>query len=417
MMFHAQCALCPIKVNFHGFFELMHTLHWEIELIAMMSEYNHRLQSVKSSYDNGDTQLGLRRLIDLVTDTGQLDLFKQMLRFIESTESESVDADSGLNPLLDALSAFQQPSAKTAGKVLVEVDDVSKTYRNSMFTIGPLNFSVKYGEVTGLVGENGNGKTTLLRLLCKELEPDTGTIRYAAESECKSLYELRSRFIYVPQRVPRWFGSLMDNLYFTLSSYGIHGDENLLRAELMLARLGLRPFREHGWNRISSGYRTRFELAKSLLRKPELMLLDEPLSNLDIISQQTILRDLKDMSTSVVHPFGLVLSSQQLYEVEKISDLVVFLKQGSPKYSQKENPDSDLPELVFEMDAKLERAELEAFFKEAGMSQMHYNGGVFVMHFNPGSKSSDVFSVISKHNLPVTYIRNISNSTRRFFIQ
>lgn len=283
--------------------------------------------------------------------------------------------------------------------------------------ISPVDMSLKYGEVIGLVGENGNGKTTLLRLLAKDLSPDKGSISYKAENETKSLFELRSKLIYIPQRIPKWYGSLMENLHFTLSMHGIHGEENILRAELMIARLGLRPYRHLNWNRISSGYRTRFELAKALLRKPELMLLDEPLSNLDIISQQTILQDLKHMSASASRPFGLVLSSQQLYEVEKISDLVIFLKQGSPQYQKKVMEQSqNSEELIFEIETESDRETLLKVFTNCGLTGISFNGGVYILHFDKNSEIKSIFSTIGQHDLPIRYIRNISHSSRRFFI-
>lgn len=378
---------------------------------------DERLQEVKASYDNGDAGLGLRRLIDAVWDSQDAAISRRLLSFIEHSEQSGAADPVELNAILDILTGFPFEASGKTGKLLLEAVNLSKTYRNSHFRIGPLDFTVRYSEVTGLVGENGNGKTTLLRLLCKDLEPDSGSLRFTDMAVSKTLYGLRSGLVYIPQRVPRWYGSLMDNLHFTLSAYGVYGDNNYLKAELMLARLGLRPFRDLGWGRISSGYRTRFELAKSLMRKPELMLLDEPLSNLDIISQQTILKDLKYMSESITNPFGLVLSSQQLYEVEKISDLVIFLKQGNPKYSRGAAGSDQEDALVFEMDGELSRERLFAVFRDAGLEQVQYNGGVYVLHFKKGSRDAEVFGRISTHALPVSYVRNITHSSRRFFIQ
>lgn len=70
----------------------------------------------------------------------------------------------------------------------------------------------------------------------------------------------------------------------------------------------------------------RFELARMLLRKPKILLIDEPLANLDILAQQTILDDFRNIAGSPYRPIAIVLSSQQLYEVEKTSQQVVFLK-------------------------------------------------------------------------------------------
>jgi ABC-2 type transport system ATP-binding protein len=376
-----------------------------------------KIQHVKDCFEHGDHNLGIRRLIDCVMDTDDLMIQQSLLDILDVYESSNTINQESLDQLIQKLNQYTYTDKTGSNLNLLEVQDLGKQYQSSQFKISPLSFTLKYGEVVGLVGENGNGKTSLLRLLCKDLEPDAGSIKYAAEQGCKSLFELRSRLIYIPQRVPRWYGSLMDNLHFTLSSYGIAGEENLMRAELIIARLGLRPFKNHTWNSISSGYRTRFELAKSLLRKPELMLLDEPLSNLDIISQQTILQDLKYMSESTSHPFGLVLSSQQLYEVEKISDLVIFLRQGEAQYQYKNQDLQEGQELIFEMEIDESRDVITKAFESIGISQIQFNGGVYVIHFKTGSNTNDIFTTISEQKLNVSYLRNITQSSRRFFIQ
>ena len=376
-----------------------------------------KIQHVKDCFEHGDQNLGIRRLIDSVMDTNDLKIQQSLLDLLDVYESSNEIDPINLESLIQKLNQYQYPEKPSSNSSLLEVNNLEKKYQSSQFKISPLSFTLKYGEVVGLVGENGNGKTSLLRLLCKDLEPDAGSIKYAAEQGSKSLFDLRSRLVYIPQRVPRWYGSLMDNLHFTLSSYGITGQENLMRAELIIARLGLRPFKNHTWNSISSGYRTRFELAKSLLRKPELMLLDEPLSNLDIISQQTILQDLKYMSESTTHPFGLVLSSQQLYEVEKISDLVIFLRQGEAQYQYKNQDLQEDQELIFEMEIEESRETIAKTFDAIGMTQIQFNGGVYVLHFSAGTAVNEIFTTISEKKLNVNYLRNITQSSRRFFIQ
>lgn len=381
-----------------------------------MTDNKNKLLQVSEFINNGDEHLGIRRLIDCVLDTKNISFFHQTLQLIEQHEQDkesSVFATKVID-FITEISNFSLPNSNIqSGDLLLDVKDISKQYKNSSFKISPLSFQLKYSEIVGLVGENGNGKTTLLKLLTKDLNPDNGSINYHIPNQ--SLFELRSQLVYIPQRIPRWYGSLMDNLQFTLSSHQVKGEDNLIWAELIIARLGLRPYKHLGWNRISSGYRTRFEIAKSLLRQPKLMLLDEPLSNLDIISQQTILQDLKFLSESKTQPFGLVLSSQQLYEVEKIADLVIFLKQGNPKYQLKNASENDL-EMVYEIETNVSREELSNIFKSLEMSQLNYNGGVFIAHFKPGTSNQSVFKCIAEHDLKLNSIRNISQSSRRFFI-
>lgn len=142
-----------------------------------------------------------------------------------------------------------------------------------------------------MVGENGNGKTTLLRILAKEISYNEGELNYSFNQIPKNDYDLRTKLVYIPQRTAKWYGSLKDNLKFVLSNYGISSEENETRVLMMIARLGLWNYKHLKWSELSSGYKMRFELARTLLRKPELLLLDEPLANLDVLAQQVILED------------------------------------------------------------------------------------------------------------------------------
>lgn len=145
------------------------------------------------------------------------------------------------------------------------------------------------------------------------------------------------------------------------------------------------------------------------------MLLDEPLANLDVLAQQVILEDLKSICNSLTQPIALILSSQQLYEVEKISDKVIYLKDG--KYNdEKTVKASEENHLIVEIDADIERQQLMDVFKDLPLEKLNYNGGIYVAYFNESTSFSSVLELIGKSKHNVTYLRNISKSTRRFFV-
>lgn len=383
-----------------------------------MQNINNPMKQVADFFNNGDIHLGNRRLIDCLLDLQNVSYYKEYLELIERYETHKDDTiftKEALELLEKIKLSNPLNQTEVSSSLILDVKDLSKQYKVSAFKISPLSFKLHKGEIIGLVGENGNGKTTLLRLLTGDLKPDTGNIDYQLNTDKIDTFLLRSKLVYIPQRVPRWYGTLMDNLQLTLTYHGITGSDNLLWVEMIIARLGLRPYKNLGWNRISSGYRTRFELAKSLLRKPQIMLLDEPLSNLDIISQQTILQDLKFLSESSSQPFGLILSSQQLYEVEKVSNMVIFLKRGEAKYQFKNNTE-EVQQLVYEIETEASREEINKVFGELNLLEINYNGGVYVIHFDPNTPNSAVYNCIGKHDLKLNYIRNITHSSRRFFI-
>ncbi|WP_449441415.1 ABC transporter ATP-binding protein [Seonamhaeicola marinus] len=304
---------------------------------------------------------------------------------------------------------YANDSSVVVGKNLI------KSYGKNRFALGPVSIGIKKGQVYGLVGENGNGKTTLLRLLAKELRLNQGTLDYNLDSEINNEYDLRTRLVYIPQRTKKWYGSLKDNLKFVLSNYGISPEENETRVLMMIARLGLWNYKHLKWRELSSGYKMRFELARTLLRQPEILLLDEPLANLDVLAQQVILEDLKSICNSLNNPIALILSSQQLYEVEKVSDKVIFLKNG--KYTDNsENTDETSNSLIIEIETNSERDALKTSLAHLNLEKLVFNGGIYIAYFNSETTFASVLEVLGKSNIEVVYTRNISKSTRRFFV-
>jgi ABC-2 type transport system ATP-binding protein len=161
----------------------------------------------------------------------------------------------------------------------------------------------------------------------------------------------------------------------------------------------------------------RFELAKALMKKPEVLLLDEPLANLDVLAQQVILEDLRFLAKSQQMPLGIILSSQQLYEVEKVSEQVIFLKQGKPKYQQTQfKPEEQVTiPLVIELETTASRETLQNLFKDQALENISFNGGVYILYFRDTAQISDIMRLIGDARLPVKYFRDISSSSRRFF--
>ena len=399
----------------------------------------HSLSEVRAYFDNGDNHVGYRRLLDAAIDTRDPGIYEATLAFCDWYDARQAavpadrpagTADQGagttnqpaliaqVNDLLDRIGNVPVPVFADPGKPYIRVKNVEKRYNRGTFSLKAIEFDLLPGQIIGLVGENGNGKTTLLRLLFGQLSPDQGTVDYALRElpPHPGFYDIKTRLAFIPQRPNAWYGSLMDNLQFTAAHYGLHGRENYLWTEMICARMGLRPFRTFTWNRISSGYKMRFELARTLIRRPEVLLLDEPLANLDVLAQQVILEDLRFLAQSPRMPLGIILSSQQLYEVEKVSTQVIFLKEGKPKYQRTLSAVTTEPEqLVFELETSASREQLQLLLAPVGLKTISFNGGVYLLYFDAGSTFSRVMTTLGNSGIPVRYLRDISTSSRRFF--
>ena len=383
-----------------------------------MNKHQLRVQETLQYFTQKDIGLAFRKLLDCAADTQQMSIYEKAITLTDWKEKHPAEVETLIEKatvLLREIADCKVTELPTETAVLV-AEEVRKHYALGRFQLGPISLSIKKGQVYGLVGENGNGKTTLLRILARDLSYDSGVVKYYFTERPKNDYDLRTKLIYIPQRTEKWYGSLKDNLKFTLSSYGIPAEENELRTLLMIARLGLWQYQHLDWNALSSGYKMRFELARTLLRQPEILLLDEPLGNLDVLAQQVILEDLKMIANSVNHPIALILSSQQLFEVEKISDKVIFLRNGQYRDNAEATTTEEAMPLIVEIDTTNTREELMAVFKAFALEKLNYNGGVYVAYFRPNTEYSAVLEALGKAKIDLTYIRNISASTRRFFV-
>lgn len=385
-----------------------------------MTIYETQKKELYQLLEYGNHNQLLKRIIDFTLDTDDVKHFRNTLYFIDWVErnSQSLELKSRFTELLDHLFlTLDEKPLNEEASVLLTVNNLVRSYKNSSFALGPISFDIKERQIIGLVGENGNGKTTLLRTLCGELQPTAGGLTYMFPHTDN--YDLRSHLIYIPQRTNTWYGSLLSNLKFTASMYGIVGERNELIVQLVIARMGLRKYRRYKWKNLSSGYKMRFELARALLRRPKLLLIDEPLANLDILAQQIVLDDFRDIARSPFRPVGIVLSSQQLYEVEKTSDEVIFLKNGTPRNLIKDDVDveyTEVPKFIIEFETEWDMEKIGQDMAILGLERLQMNGGTYVASFPAMVTTESFLQHVLDVKMPLTYFRNISRSTRRFFL-
>lgn len=377
-----------------------------------MNSIIEKLTIITNHYQNGDESIAFRMLMDCVIDTHNLEIYKKALDINELQESSH--KKEAVNKALEVIQELKEfpYQVNEPNRLLLDAKGIDKKY--SSFHLENVDLEIRTGDVWGLVGENGNGKTTLLKILANQIHFDNGQLHFNISSD--SQYELRTKLAYIPQRTAKWFGSVKYNLQYTASNYGIYGEMNELYVLMYMIRFGLWRFRNHQWGELSSGYKMRFELVRTLLRKPTILLLDEPLANLDVLAQQLILEDLKNISESVSNPIGIILSSQQLFEVEKISDKVLFLKNGKPTHLSSANDQKeDSVVTVMELDSSSSKEELIKALTKFEVIEIVYNGGLYVIQVK-NQNFTEVLGELITHFVQITYVRDISKSSRRLFV-
>lgn len=192
------------------------------------------------------------------------------------------------------------------GRVLLDVEEVS--FRD--------------GCLTAIVGPNGAGKTLLLRILAGILKPERGQVEWAGRSPRRAGYRNLSLVLQSPVLLRR---SALANVVYALSAFGIGRNEAVRLAVLALEEAGLRHLADTPAHLLSGGEKQRLALARALATEPEVLLLDEPVANLDPASTFAI-----ETMTSNARARGVtvVLVTHDLAQARRLADDVIFMHRG-----------------------------------------------------------------------------------------
>jgi ABC-2 type transport system ATP-binding protein len=207
---------------------------------------------------------------------------------------------------------------------ILSVSNLCKTY-GSVRAVDNVSFAVKQGEIVGLLGPNGAGKTSTINMILSVLTPTSGAIRIdgidLAARRSQALMRTNFAAVYAP--LPGNLSILQNLRIFSM----IYGVKNLTaRIEELLTQFSLQKFRDTKCGALSSGEQTRAALAKAMLNRPKLLLLDEPTASLDPSTAREIRSGIRAFASE---EGGAVLwTSHNMYEVEEVCDRVLFLAQG-----------------------------------------------------------------------------------------
>src|SRR6202522_2388609 len=208
---------------------------------------------------------------------------------------------------------------------MLEVKALSKSYRG-LPAIDRVSFQVRAGEIVGYVGPNGSGKSTTVKIITGLLEATTGQVLFEGESIRLNLQAYRASFGYVPEEA-HVYTHLSGLEYLQLVGRLRNMPENLieLKATRLLSLLRLESWRPSPISLYSKGMKQRVLIAAALLHDPKLLVFDEPLSGLDVVSAR-LFKDL--LQELAAQGKGILYISHVLEVVEVVCDRVIVIAKG-----------------------------------------------------------------------------------------
>lgn len=205
---------------------------------------------------------------------------------------------------------------------IIRLKCINREY-DGIRALSKVTMEVERGEILSIIGPNGSGKTTLLRILAMLDRPSSGEVFYMGK-KVHDAAQLRRKVTMVFQKPVLFDGSVLDNVMYGLNLRDYSGEESAKRVKRSLKTVRLNGFGRRMARKLSGGEQQRVVLARAIALEPELLILDEPTSNLDptnaTIFENTI-KHLKGRTT-------IVLATHNLFQARRISDRVGCILDG-----------------------------------------------------------------------------------------
>jgi ABC-2 type transport system ATP-binding protein len=232
----------------------------------------------------------------------------------------------------------------SASSPALRLDGVSKSFRRetgeSVLALDNISFSLDQGGLAALVGPDGAGKTTLIRLLTGLMKADRGVVSVLGIDPAKNPQAIQSRISYMPQRFGLYDDlTVRENLDLYADMHGVTADDKRTQYARLMEMTGLESFQKRLAGKLSGGMKQKLGLACTLVRSPELLLLDEPTVGVDPLSR----RELWEIIRSLVKEGMTVLISSSFLDEAEACERVLVLDEGK---KLAEGPPADVSSLA-----------------------------------------------------------------------
>lgn len=256
------------------------------------------------------------------------DAFVLLLR-----ERESAKHQASREPRHTTSMTTRQNTSRNAHEEVISVSELTRRF-GTFIAVNAISFSVQRGEIFGLLGANGAGKSTTFRMLCGLLPASEGKLSVAGVDLRTAAAKARARIGYMSQKFALYeVLSVQQNLIFFAKAYGLDRQRRAKRIPWAIEEFGLKPYRDTNCGLLPLGYKQRLAMACALMHEPDILFLDEPTSGVDPIERRAFWQRINQLADRGV---TIMITTHFMDEAEYCDRLVIMsqgeiLAAGSPK--------------------------------------------------------------------------------------
>jgi len=295
----------------------------------------------------------------------------------------------------------------------VAVTGLRKAF-GDVVAVDGLDLTVESGEIVGLVGPDGAGKTTTMRMLCGILTPDAGEVTVVGEDAVRRPESAKPHIGYLPQRFALHRDlTIAENIQYIAELYTVPRGLWTQRRDELLQITYLSPFADRLAGRLSGGMRQKLALVCALLHRPDVLLLDEPTTGVDPVSRRDFWQILYDLPRQGV---TIVISTPYMDEASRCSR-IAFMDRG--RLLAQDTPDAlraAVRETIVEVRCTPQRTAREVLKSVSEVKGVEVFGDRLHVSAVPGSDASRLRSVLENSGVHCADLREVAPSLEDVFV-
>ena len=302
---------------------------------------------------------------------------------------------------------------------IIRIVNLTKKFGN-LVAVDNLSLDIEEGEIFGLLGPNGAGKTTAILMLSTVIKPTEGTA-FVGEYNIQKNPDKARGLLGIAFQEPKmlWVSTAWDIVNWHAKVCGLSTEERKRRVREVMEALDMWDYRRKNVHALSGGMRKRVEIAKVLIQRPKIAIVDEPTTQIDVIGKHKIwnmLREFRDEGSTII------LATNELYEADMLSDRVGIMHKGrllvcdTPKQLKDSIVGGDIVEIQLGNDPPLKIVdELKKFKEVADVLQLKSSN--LRVYLNKAEEvAPKIMNMLMKKDVPISSIRITEPSLDDVFV-